>query len=98
LFDACFLNDNCGDRGFTKGGKPALEKAFQKDNDSRRVRQSFEHLACGQDDFLRRIYDCTFTSEYKLAHFGRTSVFELYGWVNNEGVPPINGRTIKALR
>jgi hypothetical protein len=47
---------------------------------------------------VRRIYDCIFTSEFKLAHFGRTSIFELYGWVNADGVPPINGRTIKALR
>lgn len=83
---------------FTKGGKPALAKAFQQDNDLKRVKQTFEHLAFDRDDFVRRIYDCIFTSEYKLAHFGRTSVFELYGWINDDDVPPVNGRTIKALR
>jgi len=83
---------------FTKGGKPALAKAFQKDNDLNRVRKTFAHLAFGEDEFVRRIYDCIFMTEYKLAHFGRTSVFELYGWTNTDGVPPINGRTIKALR
>ena len=83
---------------FTKGGKPALAKAFQKDNDLLRVRKTLAHLAFGKDEFVRRIYDCIYMAEYKLAHFGRTSVFELYGWTNADDVPPINGRSIKALR
>jgi hypothetical protein len=83
---------------FTKGGKPALAKAFQKDNDVTHVRKTLAYLAFGKEEFVRRIYDCIYMAEYKLAHFGRTSVFELYGWTNADGVPPINGRTIKALR
>ncbi|KUO66917.1 MAG: hypothetical protein APF80_09190 [Alphaproteobacteria bacterium BRH_c36] len=83
---------------FTKGGQPALVRAFYKDNDLARLKTTFDHLAFGKEEFVRRTYDCIFTTEYKLAHFGRTSILELFGWVNPEGIPPVNGRTIKALR
>ena len=83
---------------FTKGGKSALVEAFQKDNDLSRVKKSFGYLAFDETEFVRKTYDCIYTPAYKLAHFGRTSVLELYGWVNKDHVPPINGRTIKALR
>ena len=83
---------------FTKGGELALALAFQKDNDLNRVRKAFRYLAFDGTEFVRKTYDCIFSPEYKLAHFGRTSVLELFGWVNNTQVPPINGRTIKALR
>ena len=83
---------------FTRGGQLALAQAFQKDNDVNRVRKTFRYLAFDDTEFVRRIYDCIVSPDYKLDHFGRSSVLELFGWVNNSGVPPINGRTIKALR
>lgn len=83
---------------FTKGGQTALVKQFQQDNQLPRVKKAFHHLAFGSEDYVRRTYDCLYATDYKLAHFGRTCVLELYGWVNNDDIPPLNGRTIKALR
>jgi hypothetical protein len=83
---------------FTKGGQSALLANFKRDNDVRRVKRTFRHLAFGKDEFLRRTYDCIFSRDYKLDHFGQSSVLELFGWTNGDGVPPVNGRTIKALR
>jgi hypothetical protein len=40
------------------------------------------------------IYDRT----YKLDEFGQANVQELVGWVNNEELPVVNGRTTKVLR
>lgn len=42
--------------------------------------------------------NCIFNPEYKLNEFGRSAVQELLGWVNKEGIPICNGRTVKALR
>jgi hypothetical protein len=41
---------------------------------------------------------CIFSPEYKLNQFGRSAVQELLGWVNKEGIPICNSRTVKALR
>ncbi len=83
---------------FAKGGMPALVSLFQKDNDLPALKKTFGHLAFGKPEFVRRTYDCIYGGEYKLAHFGQNSILELFGWVNPEGIPPINGRTKKALR
>ncbi len=83
---------------FTKGGKASLVQAFQKDNDSKRVRMNFDHLAFGTSDFVQRTYDCIYSADYRIAHFGRNCITELFGWINHEDVPPLNGRGIKALR
>lgn len=83
---------------FTKGGLENHLNAFRKDNDIDKIRNSFRHLAFGGGDYVQRIYDCIYLPEYKLAHWGRNSTFELFGWINKDGAPPLNGRIIKALR
>lgn len=83
---------------FVKGGQPSLVRAFQHENSLESVRRTFSYLAFGNEEFVKRIYDCIFSRALKLRHFGRTSVFELFGWINHDEIPPINGRSIKALR
>lgn len=83
---------------FSKGGLPNHLKAFKADNDIAKVRASFRHLAFGEGDFVRRVYDTIYLPEFKLAHWGRNCAFELFGWTNHDGAPPFNGRIIKALR
>ena len=83
---------------FTKGGLENHIEAFKQDNSIQQIRRSFHHLAFGPGDYVRRVYDCVFGPEYKLRHWGMSCTFELFGWVNKEGAPPLNGRSIKALR
>jgi hypothetical protein len=83
---------------FTKGGLENHIAAFRRDNSIESVRKSFIHLRFGSVDFVRRVYDCAYEQEFKLRHWGRNSTLELFGWTNREGIPPINGKAIKALR
>jgi hypothetical protein len=83
---------------FTKGGLQNHIAAFKRDNTIENIRRVFHHLSFGPGDFVQRIYDCVYTSEYKLAHWGRNCTLELFGWINHDGAPPFNGRIIKALR
>lgn len=83
---------------FTKGGLEPLRKAFKSSNSELRLRESFGNLAFGRDQYVERIYDSIYSPRYKLAHFGKSCVLELFGWINTQNVPPFNGRTIKALR
>ncbi len=83
---------------FTKGGLDNHIAAFKNDNDLDKVRTAFQHLAFGPGDYVQRIYDSIYSPEFKVAHWGRNCTLELFGWVNKEGVPPFNGRIIKALR
>lgn len=83
---------------FTKGGEPVLLNLFKKDNDLDRLQRNFNHLAFGSGEFVQRTYDCIFSPELRLRHFGRNCILELFGWINHENVPPLNGRSIGALR
>ena len=83
---------------FTKGGLTKHLQAFKNDNAETKIRSTFKHLMFGKGDYLQRIYDCVFLPEYKLSHWGQNCTFELFGWINQDGVPPINGRIMKALR
>jgi PLD-like domain len=83
---------------FAKGGLATHIEAFKKDNEIAKVRRSFHHLAFGSGEYVQRVYDCIYLPEYKLAHWGRNCNLELFGWTNREGVPPFNGRIMKALR
>jgi hypothetical protein len=83
---------------FTKGGQESLMAAFQKDNSLETVRVNFHNLAFGDGDFVRRTYDCIYAPELKLRHFGRSSIMELFGWINKEDIPPLNMRAAKAMR
>ena len=83
---------------FTKGGLESHIEAFKQKNSIKRIRKSFHHLAFGSGDYVQRVYDCVFEPEYKLFHWGKNCTLELFGWVNKDGAPPFNGRSIKALR
>ena len=83
---------------FTKGGLEKHIAAFKKDNRIEDIRNTFLYLSFGSGNFVQRLYDCIYTSKYKLHHWGRNCTLELYGWINHDGVPPFNGRIIKALR
>jgi hypothetical protein len=83
---------------FTLGGRASMLEQFQRENSLETVRACFGHLAFGSDEFVKRIYDCIFSSEYKIRHFGRSCILELFGWINREDIPPFNNRAIKSLR
>lgn len=83
---------------FTKGGLENHIRAFKADNPIKNARNSFGHLVFGSGDYVQRIYDCIYSPEFKLAHWGRNCTLELFGWINRDRVPPFNGRTMKALR
>ena len=83
---------------FARGGLENHLKAFRADNNIDKVHECFYHLLFGGGDYVQRICDCVFLSRFKLSHFGRNCVLELFGWVNNDDVPPLNGRAIDALR
>jgi len=76
----------------------SLLAAFKRDNTIQAIQTTFGYLAFGSGEFVQRIYDCIYTPKYKLAHWGRNCTLELFGWINHQDAPPLNGRTIKALR
>ena len=83
---------------FTEGGLESFIEGFKQKNRIERIRKSFHHLAFGPGDYVQRVYDCIYESEYRLSDWGKSCSLELFGWVNKDGVPPFNGRTMKALR
>lgn len=82
---------------FTNGGLPGLRKDFQARNRLAAIQKTLAHLSLGGGDPLERAYDCLYDPQYRLGRFAEACVMELLGWVA-PGYPPINGRTIKALR
>lgn len=84
-------------RYFAGGHATHLEE-FKKSNDLKQVRRVIGYLLYGKDDYKTRMGNCIFAPEYKLNQFGRSAVQELLGWINKEGIPICNSRTVKALR
>ncbi|MEK6901908.1 MAG: phospholipase D-like domain-containing protein [Nanoarchaeota archaeon] len=83
---------------FFQGGLEALKKSFAKQNELRKIKDSFIHLLFGKGDVIRRMCDLIYDNSYKLNEFGQANVQELVGWVNKEELPVVNGRTTKVLR
>lgn len=83
---------------FYSGGLDTLKKVFKEGNELSKVRSSFCHLLFGGGDIIKRMADLLYDETYKLSNFGESNVQELVGWVNNEDLPVINGRTTKVLR
>jgi hypothetical protein len=54
-------------------------------------------LLHGPGTSLERAYDCIYDEKRRLGGFGEACAMELLGWLDQDR-PPINGRTIKALR
>jgi hypothetical protein len=40
----------------------------------------------------------SYSTDYKLRGWGESCTFELFGWINHNDIPPVNGRVLKALR
>lgn len=83
---------------FYDGGLETLKKSFASQNDLEKVKSSFTHLLFGKGDSVKRMSDLIYDSSFKLNAFGQSNVQELVGWINNENLPVINGRTTKVLR
>lgn len=83
---------------FFKGGLSTLVERFRQENDLSKVKASITHLLYGSEDTVKRMADLIFQPEYKLSNFGQSNVQELVGWINNEELPVVNGRTTKVFR
>lgn len=83
---------------FYKGGLETLKSSFINYNDEKQVKHTLTYLLYGAGDTISRMADCIYDREYKLNHFGKSNIQELIGWINNEELPVINGRTTKVLR
>ena len=82
---------------FHNGGIEGLKRDFFRDNTLSQIKKTLIYLIFGEDDYETRIYNCIFSSDYKLEHFGESCVKELFGYMNNDDIPICNGRTIKSL-
>ena len=82
---------------FVSGGLVGLRQEFGARNSLRNIKKTLTYLLHGHGSTLERAYDCIFSEEYKLARFAESSTMELIGWMDAHR-PPINGRTIKALK
>ena len=78
------------------GGVGGLKAQFAE-NPLPRIKATLSHLLYGSGVTLNRAYDCIQNEQWKLSGFGEACVMELLGWLDPNR-PPINGRTIKALR
>jgi hypothetical protein len=83
---------------FFKGGHETHLAVFKEVNDIDQLRMVLTYLLFGKDDYITRMANCIFDPQYNLNEFGRSGVQELLGWVNKEGIPICNSRTVKALR
>ena len=99
LFNSlCVVHSFLERRRFYQSGLPGLKSVFLTTNDRDRIDQGLSYLIFGQDDTVKRMCNLIFGANYKLSHFGRSNVQELVGWINQEELPVINGRTTKVLR
>ncbi len=78
------------------GGVVGLKAQFAE-NALPRIKATLSHLLFGPGVALNRAYDCIHNEQWKLSGFGESCVMELLGWLDPNR-PPINGRTVKALR
>ncbi|MGB0834764.1 MAG: phospholipase D family protein [Psychrobium sp.] len=83
---------------FHKGGLDSLKLNFKAANDVEKVKRTLVYLIFGRGNVIERMADCIYSKEYQLSYFGESTVQELIGWINNENLPVINGRTTKILR
>lgn len=73
-------------------------EGFLDRNREEDIKKTLAYLLHGSDDFKTRIARATSDEEYRLHWFGDSSVTELYGWINSDGTPILNGRVKKAMR
>jgi len=82
---------------FVAGGLVGLRADFGQRNALSHIKETITYLLHGQVTALERAYDCIHDEKRRLSGFSEGCVMELLGWMDPER-PPINGRTIKALR
>lgn len=82
---------------FVSGGLAGLKADFAKRNTLPEIKATLAYLLHGNGLMLERAYDCIFDEKWKLGRFGENCVMELVGWMTPDR-PPVNGRTLKALR
>jgi hypothetical protein len=80
---------------FVGGGLDGLRVDFARRNSLQAIKSTLTHLLHGPSGSLERAYDVIYGGQ-KLQRFGESCTMELLGWME-QGRPPINGRTIKAL-
>ncbi len=82
---------------WTSGGLASLKKTFFKENNIEKVKNTIKYLIYGEDQYIKRIFNCMNEDEYKLNHFGSSTVKELFGYMNKEHIPVYNGRVMKSM-
>lgn len=100
IVDALCVAHSFHDRlRFFKGGLSTLKEAFLNENELKKVKNTLIYLLHDKKSSIgKRIANCIYDPSYKLNEFGQSNVQELIGWINNENMPVINGRTTKVLR
>jgi hypothetical protein len=99
LFDALTTVHSFNERlRYFAGGLPTLKAAFFESNKSEDVKESLTYLLYGDGAVEERMANLIFNPAYSLNNFGRSSVQELIGWINDDNLPVINGRTTKVMR
>jgi hypothetical protein len=99
LLDALDVCHSFHDRlRFFPGGQEKHIQVFKDSNPLPKLKKVLTYLLHGEDDYITRMGNCIFDPQYELKHFGRSVIQELLGWVNKEGIPICNSRTVKALR
>jgi hypothetical protein len=98
LFDALIGVHAFYDRlRFVSGGLAGLRVDFAQRNTLAAIKETLTYLLHGAGTSLERAYDCIYDEKRRLGGFGEACAMELLGWLDQDR-PPINGRTIKALR
>ena len=82
---------------FVSGGLAGLRVDFAQRNTLTAIKDTLTYLLHGPGTSLERAYDCIYDEKRRLGGFGEACAMELLGWLAQDR-PPINGRTIKALR
>jgi len=99
LFEALKLINAIYDQlRFHNGGMNTLTKDFLDRNDEERLKNTLVYLLEGKEDYIKRIYDITHISPYKLDILGDNSIKELYGYINNEEIPTCNQRMLHSMQ
>jgi len=99
LLDALDVCHSFHDRlRFFRGGHETHLRVFKEQNELTQLKKVLLYLLHGKDEYVTRMGNCIFDQKYGLKQFGRSVVQELLGWVNNDGIPICNSRTVKALR
>jgi len=99
LFEALTLINAIHDQlRFHNGGMETLTKDFLDRNDEEKLKNTLIYLLEGKENYIRRIYDITHPSPYKLDILGDSSIKELYGYINSEEIPTCNQRMLHSMQ